>query len=57
MAPTIPTRRRVEYARGYLELGLFAEAVAELDTIPECEAGHVEVASCRVDWRRRTGGG
>lgn len=54
MAPTIPTRRRVEYARGYLELGLFTEAVAELDAIPEHDAAHVEVASCRVDVHMET---
>lgn len=50
----ISTRRRVEYARGYLELGLLAEAAAELDAISPPENDSVDVLSARVDLHMET---
>ena len=37
MPPMISTRRRVEYASGYLELGLTAAAAEELAAIDRAE--------------------
>jgi len=54
MAANISTRRRVEYARGYLELNLFAQAAAELDAIPEEEGEELDVACARVDLHMET---
>jgi len=49
MGTFIPVRRRVEYGRGYLELGLLKEAEAELDAIPENEQSDLNVLEVRVD--------
>lgn len=43
------TRKRVNYARGYLELGLLREAAAELDAITGAQAARADVRSARVD--------
>lgn len=40
-------KRHLSYARGYLELGMVAEAAAELERIPEKE-GSVEVIAVRL---------
>lgn len=45
----IPRRRRIEYGRGYLELGLLDHAAAELDEIPENEQFDLDVLELRVD--------
>ena len=45
----ITTARRVEYARGYLELGLLAEAARELALISAKEKGAVEVIEVHVE--------
>jgi tetratricopeptide (TPR) repeat protein len=44
------TRRRVEYALGYIALGMFAEARAELDGIAGVEWMLPVVRSTRVDY-------
>lgn len=49
MEPSIPIRRRLEYARGYIELGLLVEAASELDAIDEHYQGEVDVLEVRVD--------
>ncbi len=49
MGSYIPIRRRVEYGRGYLELGLLEDAEAELDAIPEEEQSDLDVLELRVD--------
>ena len=46
---SIPIRRRVEYGRGYLELGLLDDAQAELDSIPEEEQSDLDVLELRID--------
>lgn len=46
---SIRVQRRLEYARGYLELGLIKEAQAELDAIPENEQAELDVLELRVD--------
>lgn len=40
---------RILHARGYLELGMFKEAKAELDAIPEAQALMPETVALRVD--------
>lgn len=44
----IPTRRHLEFARGYLALGLLTEAQAELGLIPRAERNTSEVLSVRL---------
>jgi tetratricopeptide (TPR) repeat protein len=41
-------KRRLSHARGYLELGLVAEAAAELDHIPAGEGDALEVLAIRL---------
>ena len=41
-------KRHLSYAQGYLELGLVAEAAAELDRIPASHASTPEVAGLRM---------
>lgn len=41
-------KRRLSHAQGYLELGMVAEAAAELDRIPAAEAGTIEVLAVRL---------
>lgn len=62
MESSIRVKRRVEYARGYLELGLVNEAKAELDAIPENEQSELDVLELRVgvhmelkNWERVVG--
>lgn len=45
----IPTARRVQYAYGYLGLGLLAEAAHELDAVTEADQFAPEVMAARVD--------
>lgn len=49
MASFIPRRRRIEYGRGYLELGLLEDAQAELNEIPENEQSDLDLLELRVD--------
>ncbi len=46
---TIPTHRRIEYARGYLELGMSKEAAAELNTIASSDQNSIAVLRVYVD--------
>ncbi len=39
----IPTHRRIEYASGYLALGMVREAAAELRAVERADAGRAEV--------------
>lgn len=41
-------KRRLSYAQGYLELGMVAEAAAELDRIPAADSGALEVVAVRL---------
>jgi Tfp pilus assembly protein PilF len=41
-------KRRLSHAQGYLELGLFADALAELDRLPEPEASSLEASGLRL---------
>jgi Tfp pilus assembly protein PilF len=41
-------KRRLSHAHGYLELGMIAEAAAELDRIPPAEAAHADVLILRL---------
>lgn len=45
----ISTSRRVEYAIGYLGLGLLQEAAAELDAVDEADRFAPEVMAARLD--------
>lgn len=45
----ISTRRRLEYARGYLMLDLLKEAAAELNAIPRDDRKSVDVRRVRLD--------
>lgn len=45
----IPTKRRVEYAMGYIELGLLGEAAVELDAIAFEDRFTPDVMSARVE--------
>ena len=45
----ISTRRHLQYASGHLELGMFKEAVAELDAIKQADQNLPAVISARVD--------
>lgn len=45
----ISWQRRVQYAGGYLALGMLADAAAELDQIPVEERGRPEVLSAHCD--------
>jgi tetratricopeptide (TPR) repeat protein len=45
---SVNTRRRLEHARGYLELGMVAEAAAELEQIPPAERDQLETIAVRV---------
>lgn len=45
----VETRRRIQYTRGYLGLGMMAEAEAELDAITKEDRALAEVKSLRVD--------
>jgi len=47
--PSIPTVRRVQYARGFLELGMFAAAAKELDAIEGVARIGAEVMELQVD--------
>ena len=49
MTLRVETRRRVQYAQGYVALGLMAEAEAELDGIAAEDRKRAEVKSVRVD--------
>jgi len=49
MNASVDTKRRVQYALGYIGLGLMSEAGAELDAITEAERGLAEVKAVRVD--------
>jgi Tfp pilus assembly protein PilF len=42
------TKRHLSYARGYLELGLVAEAAAEIDRIDQAEQASLEVVAVRM---------
>lgn len=46
----ISTRRRLEYASGYLELGLVVQAEAELEAIPAAERMQPEVLRVRSEY-------
>jgi predicted Zn-dependent protease len=46
---SIPTARRVQYARGFLELGMLAEAAGELDAIHGAARIGAEVMELQVD--------
>jgi len=46
---SIPTRRRIEYAKGYIELGLVNEASDELEAIDGDARMSIEVLRTRVD--------
>jgi len=50
MNGSMDTRRRVRYALGYMGLGLFAEARAELKGVAEQEAWLPTVRSAQVDY-------
>jgi len=41
-------RWHLSYARGYLELGMIAEAAAELDALPKSQDSEIEVLSLRI---------
>lgn len=49
MGSCIPIRRRIEYGRGYLQLGLLKDAQAELDAIPVSEQMALDVLEVRID--------
>ena len=46
---SIQKQRRLEYARGYMELGLLEEAESELDAIAEDDQSALDVLELRVD--------
>jgi Flp pilus assembly protein TadD len=46
---SIPTRRRLEYARGYVALGLLTEGEKELAAINERDRDAIEVVAIKVD--------
>jgi len=46
----ISTRRHLEYARGFLELSMFAEAAAELAAITAADRDAPEVLGVRADY-------
>jgi len=46
---SIPLHRRLEYARGYIELGLIKEASDELETIGSDASTTTEVQRVRID--------
>jgi Flp pilus assembly protein TadD len=51
MAPSaspISTARRLEYTRGYLELGLLKEAAAEIDSVRPEDQGSADVTELRM---------
>ena len=50
LPPMISTRRRVEYASGYLELGLTAAAAEELAAIDRAEEDRPEVLRVRTEY-------
>jgi lipopolysaccharide biosynthesis regulator YciM len=47
---SISTARRLEYAQGFLELGLLDDAEEELAEIPESDRGKSEVLAVRMDY-------
>lgn len=50
----LPTQRRVEHALGYIGLGMFAPALAELDSIETGDQFRPEVLSARVELHMTT---
>lgn len=46
---SIPTRKRLEYAKGYIGLGMIKEAEEELHAIDKGDQGALEVQRVRVD--------
>ena len=46
---SIPNHRRLEYARGYIELGMISEANAELNAMPNDARWSTEALRIRVD--------
>jgi tetratricopeptide (TPR) repeat protein len=46
----ISTRRHLEYASGFIELGMFAEAAGELAAIPAADRNSPEVLSVQADF-------
>lgn len=55
LAPVIPTGKRVQYAIGYAQLGLFKEAAAELEAIVPAERNRPDVMAARVELHREAG--
>ncbi|PTY06531.1 hypothetical protein DB347_10815 [Opitutaceae bacterium EW11] len=49
MASSIPLRRRVEYARGFLELGLLEDARAEIEALDPKDRRSMDALSAMVD--------
>ena len=49
MKHTVPTRRRIEFAQGYIELGMVNEASDELEAIDWDDRMTPEVLAVRVD--------
>ncbi len=49
MSVSLLTRRQVRHALGYIGLGMFREAAAELNAVGEAEQSLPEVRSVRVD--------
>jgi Flp pilus assembly protein TadD len=47
-SPKISTARRLEYTKGYLELGMLAEAAGELENIAQADRLSVEVLEIRI---------
>jgi Flp pilus assembly protein TadD len=54
MANEISTEKRVNYARGYLELGLLTEAASEIDRIALTHREEISVLEVTVDLRMET---
>lgn len=54
-AKVIPTARRVQYAIGYAQLGLFAEARAELEAVTPEDRGRQDVVAARIELHREAG--
>ncbi len=46
---SIPNHRRLEYARGYIQLGMVSEAAAELDALPSNTRWSTEALRVRID--------
>ena len=49
LRPNISTRRRLQYARGFVELGMLSEAAAELEAVAGPDLLSTEAMEVRID--------